>query len=226
MTDTPTIELWHCQNARSFRVLWALEEAEVPYRLHMLCFPPRANNRDYLEHNPLGTVPFLREGETKLTESCAMLDYIAARHAPSLGRAPEHPEFGAWLNWLHHGEATLTFPQTLILRYGRFEPEDRRQPQVVEDYTAWFLGRLRHAEETLSDGRATLLPGGFSVADIAVAYAVQLAITIGLRDQLPPQVMRWFAGMTERPAFQRTRAIEAAAHLDAGYPARTPVPLP
>ena len=68
-----TIELWHCQNARSFRVLWALEEIGADYDLRMLCFPPRVNNKDYLEDNPLGTVPFLRDGDVEMTESANIL---------------------------------------------------------------------------------------------------------------------------------------------------------
>ena len=45
--------------------------------------------------------------------------------------------------WLHRGEATLTFPQTLVLRYTRLEPKERRNPQVAEDYAKWFAARLR-----------------------------------------------------------------------------------
>jgi glutathione S-transferase len=222
-----TIQLWHCQNARSFRVLWALEEIGAEYDLHMLCFPPRVNNKDYLEENPLGTVPFLRDGDVEMTESAAMLQYLADRYDPlGAGRPSDHVDFGAYLNWLHHGEATLTFPLAIALRYARFEPDERKQPQVAADYTEWFLARLRKAEATLSDGRAALLPSGFSMADISVAYAVQLAITMGLRDQLPPNVIRWFAGLTKRPAFIRTREIEEHGHIKAGYPARLPVPLP
>ena len=223
-----TIQLWHCQNSRSFRVLWALEEIGADYDLHMLCFPPRVNNKAYLEDNPLGTVPFLRDGETEMTESCAMLEYLGARYGAGSGcaRSPEDADFGAYLNWLHHGEATLTFPQTVVLRYARFEPDARKLPQAVEDYREWFLARLRKTEATLSDGRAFLLPSGFSMADISVAYAVQLAITIGMREQMPEQVMRWFTGLTERPAFIRTREIEAKGHIAAGYPERQPVVLP
>jgi len=222
-----TIQLWHCQNARSFRVLWALEELGADYDLNMLCFPPRVTDKSYLDENPLGTVPFLRDGATEMTESAAMLHYLGAKHAEAgLGRTPDHTEYGAYLNWLHHGEATLTFPLTLVLRYSRFEPDERKSPQVAEDYKGWFMARLRKTETTLSDGRDSLLPSGFSMADISVAYAVQLAITMGLRDKLPPNVMRWFAGLTEREAFKRTREIEKRGHIEAGYPERKPVVLP
>lgn len=53
--------------------------------------------------------------------------------------------FGEYLNALHYGEATLTFPQTFLLRYGRFESPERRQPQVAQDYSKWFLARLLRA---------------------------------------------------------------------------------
>jgi glutathione S-transferase len=199
----------------------------LPYDLHMLCFPPRVNNKAFLDDNPLGTVPFLRDGPTEMTESCAMLTYLGARYdTAGCARGPDHADYGAYLNWLFHGEATLTFPLTIALRYARFEPDERKLPQAVEDYQAWFQARLRKAEATLADGRAYLLPPGFSLADISVAYAVQLAITMGLRDQLPPNVRRWFGALTERPAFQRTREIEERAHLAAGYPERAPVILP
>lgn len=73
------LQLWHCQNARSFRVLWALEELGLNYDLRILSFPPRANHKEYLSENPLGTVPLLRDGETEMTESCAILEYLGAR---------------------------------------------------------------------------------------------------------------------------------------------------
>ena len=50
--DVALIELWHCPDARSFRVLWALEELGLPYTLHLLPFPPRAKAPEYLEINP------------------------------------------------------------------------------------------------------------------------------------------------------------------------------
>ena len=84
------------------------------------------------------------QGDVRMTESAAMCQYLAATHPDAgLDVAPTHPAYGAYLNWLHMSDATLTFPQTLVLRYGRFEPAERKQPQVVEDYSRWFLARLR-----------------------------------------------------------------------------------
>ena len=58
----------------------------------------------------------------------------------------DEPAYGAFLNWMYFSDATLTFPQTLVLRYSQLEPEERRNPQVATDYAKWFLGRLRAVE--------------------------------------------------------------------------------
>ena len=125
--------------------------------------------------------------------------------------APGDPEYGAYLNWLHHGEATLTFPQTIVLRYSRLEPEERRLPQAAEDYKRWFLGRLRLAEAALSDGRDHLVGGIFTMADISVAYAVMLACHLGMEADLPPNALAFFRRLAQRPAFVAAKAAQQRA---------------
>lgn len=197
------IELWHCKDARSLRALWTLEELGLPYRLHLLAFPPRLHDPAYLEVNPLGTVPYLIDGTTRMTESSAIAQYLAARHGQGgLDVAPHDPDFGAYLNWLHHADATLTFPQTLILRYARFEPRERRQPQVVADYTQWFLARLKLVNQRL-ESADFLCAGRFTAADIAVGYALFLGEVIGLAEHFKPQTRAYLARLKQRPAFIR-----------------------
>ncbi|HEY1091153.1 MAG TPA: glutathione S-transferase family protein, partial [Burkholderiaceae bacterium] len=167
--------LYHCLSARSFRPLWLVEELRLDIDLQLLPFPPRALQRDYLEQNPLGTVPYLIDGSTRMSESAAICQYLAARHDPGgLDVGLHESDFGAYLNYLHFGEATLTFPQTLVLRYRHFEPPERRQPQVAQDYEKWFLARLRTLEPRLA-AQQFLCAGRFTAADISVGYALLLA---------------------------------------------------
>ena len=56
--------------------MWALEELSIPYELVNLEFPPRYKHKDYLEINPLGTVPTLLDGQLIMTESSAICQYI------------------------------------------------------------------------------------------------------------------------------------------------------
>lgn len=203
------IELWHCKDSRSLRALWTLEELGLDYRLHLLHFPPRLTDPGYTAINPLGTVPYLTDGDTRMTESSAIAHYLARRYGEGgLAVAPGDPAYGDWLNWLYHSDATLTFPQTLLLRYGRFEPKDRRQPQVVEDYTQWFFSRLKLVNARL-ESHDYLAADRFTAADIAVGYALYLADTIGLGAHLKPQTRAYLDRLTARPAFQRANALGA-----------------
>ena len=217
------ITLHHCVSARSFRPLWMLEELGLPYTLRMLPFPPRALARHFLADNPLGTVPLLVEGETRMTESAAICQYLAARHSSTQFDVPvKDPAHGAYLNWLHMGEATLTFPQTLVLRYTHFEPEERKQPQVADDYNRWFLARLKAADATLQQ-EEFLCAGRFTAADVSVHYALMLASHLGMALQFPDAVRHYHQRLEQRPAFQRALQIQHQAALDQGVPT-TPAP--
>lgn len=217
------LHLHHCVSARSFRPLWMLEELQLPYQLHMLPFPPRALARSFLELNPLGTVPLLTQGDVRMTESAAMCQYLAATHPDAgLDVPPTDPAYGAYLNWLHMSDATLTFPQTLVLRYGQFEPAERQQPQVVEDYTRWFLARLR-AVESATAHSDWLCADRFTAADVAVGYALLLAQHLGLHTQWGSATRAYWERLQQRPAYQRALAVQHQAALDQGV---SPQPSP
>ena len=112
------ITLYHCHAARSFRPVWMLEEMGLAYELKMLPFPPRVFAKEYLAINPLGTIPFMIDGETKMTESSGICHYLGTRYGPTpLVVGVDEPAYGAFLNWMYFSDATLTFPQTLVLRY-------------------------------------------------------------------------------------------------------------
>jgi glutathione S-transferase len=217
------ITLYHCVSARSFRPLWLLEELGLPYDLRMLPFPPRALARPFLQENPLGTVPLLVDGETRMTESAAICQYLAARHSPGvLDVQPTESAYGAYLNWLHMSDATLTFPQTLVLRYTHFEPAERKQPQVAQDYGRWFLARLRAVDAVLQTNEF-LCAGRFTAAEVAVGYALMLAGHLGLHAQFPPAVTAYWQRLQQRPAFERAMAIQQQAAIAQGVPT-TPAP--
>ena len=217
------LHLHHCLSARSFRPLWMLEELQLPYQLYMLPFPPRALARSFLELNPLGTVPLLTQGDVRMTESAAMCQYLAATHPDAgLDVPPNDPAYGAYLNWLHMSDATLTFPQTLVLRYGRFEPAERQQPQVVVDYTRWFLARLRAVEAAVAQSEY-LCAGRFTAADVAVGYALLLAQHLGLAPQFGPATQAYWQRLQARPGYQRAMAAQLRAAVEQGVPT-TPAP--
>lgn len=215
--------LYHCMSARSFRPLWMLEELGLPYVLKMLPFPPRVFDKSYLEVNPLGTVPALFDGDVRMTESAAICQYLAARAgATPLDVAANEAAYGPYLNYLHFGEATLTFPQTLVLRYAHFETAERRVPQVAEDYAKWFLARLRTLEPVLAQ-HEYLAADRFTAADVSVGYALLLAEHLGMKPRFTPAVLAYWERLRERDGFRRAMAVQQQAALAQGV---STVPAP
>ncbi|MBS0274549.1 MAG: glutathione S-transferase family protein [Proteobacteria bacterium] len=202
-----TLKLYHCKGARSLRPLWTLEEMGIPYELEAMRFPPRAFRDGYLAINPLGTVPAFTDGDLTMTESAGICQYLVDRYGPTpIGLTPADEDYGLYLNWLHRSDATLTFPQTIVLRYTRLEPEERRLKQAADDYTQWFFARLRSVEQATAD-REYLCAGRFTIADIAVGFALCLAETLGLRGGFKPNTEAYYRRLQERPAFKRAIAL-------------------
>ena len=202
------IELYHCKNARSFRALWALEELGLPYKLHMLPFPPRVRTPEYLEKNPLGTIPLLVDGETRMTESAAIPEYLATRYGPTpLAVSPNEPDYGLWLDWMHRSEATLTFPQTIVLRYTRLEPDERKLKQAADDYTQWFFSRLKHLTRAL-EGKEWLCASRFTMADVCTVYALLLAKDLGLDYKFTPEIAAYWDRAVSRSAYLAAQAAQ------------------
>jgi len=203
------IRLYHCKDARSFRVLWALEELGLPYDLDLMAFPPRFTVERYKELNPLGTVPACFIDGALMTESAAIPHVLATRFGPSdLAVAPDEAAYPAYMNFLFMGEATLTFPQTIHLRYTRLEPPERRVAQAAADYAQWFGSRLRNAEIMLEGPYACA--GRFTMADVSLGYAVMLAQSIGLAEQVTPGFAAYYARLSQRDAFKRAKAAQSS----------------
>lgn len=204
------MKLFHCSNSRSLRPLWCLEEMGLDYELEIMPFPPRFEREGYLDINPLGTVPAFTDGGITLTESTGICQYLVQKYGPTpLAVTPDEPEYGDFLNWLYRSDATFTFPLALILRYTKLEPEERMNPQVVEDYTIWFFSRIRAVEAAL-DGKEFLVADRFTIADIAVGYALHFGMRLGLSERYKPNTTRYLQALLQRPAFQRTQDIKAS----------------
>lgn len=198
-----TITLYHCLGARSMRPLWTLEEMGIDFDLVSMQFPPRYLHEGYKDINPLGTVPAMVDGNLTMTESAGISQYLVDCYGPTdLGLTPEDKDYGLYLNWLHRSDATLTFPQTIFLRYTHLEPEERRVPQVAEDYRNWFLARMRCVEDATAT-REYLCADRFTIADICVGYAIHLALSLKIDEVLTPNIEKYWQRLSDRPAYKR-----------------------
>jgi glutathione S-transferase len=204
--------LYTCARSRGLRATWAAEEAGVDIDLDILPFPPRYLAPEYMALNPLGTVPLLIDGETRLTESCAIAHYLATRSGMTpLAIAPGERDYGAYLDYTYHADATITFPQTVYMRFCLFE-KDKGLQAAGEAYAKWFHKRLVKVEQRL-EGRDFLCADRFTVADICVGYALILAESVGLDEGVPDSLKAYRARLTARSAYQRALAREDEGRL-------------
>ena len=202
-----TIQLYHCKGARSMRPLWTLEEMGLEYDLHSLKFPPRVHLREYIEVNPLGTVPYFIDGESRMTESPGICHYLVTKYGPTpLGVDPAEPDFASFMNWLYYSDATMVFPMTLVFRYTELEPPERRNPQVVDDYRRWFYGRLKAVELATAD-REFLCADRFTIADICVGYGLHFAERLGLAEGFRDNTREYWERLKAIPSYQRVREM-------------------
>jgi glutathione S-transferase len=199
--------LYTCARSRGLRATWAAEEAGVDLDLRILPFPPRYLAPGYIELNPLGTVPLLVDGETRMTESCAIAHYLATREGyTDLAIAPGERDYGEYCDYTYHADATITFPQTVYMRFCLFE-KDKGLEEAGRSYAKWFHKRLIKVEQRLA-GREYLCADRFTVADICVGYALILAQSIGLDEGVPESLKSYRARLTARPGFIRAFARE------------------
>ena len=203
--------LYHCADARSFRVLWALEELDVQYDLKVLPYPPRLKAPEFLQIHAIGTVPYIIDGNVTMNESTAILQYIAVKYGDGkLAVAPNEPAYAAWLNWLAFGEAGLTVPLAAALRFSFLEPEDKRQPALAEGFRNTFFEKLGAVETALANSKF-VCADRFTAADIAVAYNLHLAARMRLLDRMSARIQSYFAELQARPAYQRAKEKQKAA---------------
>ena len=172
----------------------------------MMPFPPRFLKPEYLEINVLGTIPYLIDGNTRMTESVGISQYLVDRYGPTdLKVNVDEEDYGSYLNWLTHADATLTFPQTVFIRYTLQEPGVA--DAAAEGYKRWFVARLKLLEATLAD-REYLCCNRFTIADICVSYAIYLAGTLGIEQAFKPNIKRWTDMLFEREAFKKIIAFK------------------
>lgn len=201
--------LYTVQASRGLRALWTIEEMGLDCDLVILPGMPRQKARKFFDLNPLGTIPAFVDEGVVMTESVGISHYLATRYGPSpLAVSPDEPDYSRFLDFLYHSDATLTFPQTVYLRYRVLEPGLGLE-QAGDLYADWFAARLAKLRERVAD-RPHVCADRFTVADICVSYPLLLARMIGLGDRLGPELDGYLDGLIERDGYKRARAREAA----------------
>ena len=197
------ITVYGTSPTRSFRVIWALEELGLPYRVHPVDLRQRRDDAEFMAVNPAGFLPALQDGDVAMVDSIAMLEYLIARYddGGKLAPKPADPRFALYQQFLHLGESGLAAYLNIIVASRFFAPEAEKQNFGARIAEQMFFNRLSLVTRQL--GTAPMLAGDdFTAADISVIYALGMAERLGLADKFGPEIVDYRGRMSSRPAFQ------------------------
>ncbi len=205
------IRLYGFQQSRSFRALWALEESGLKYEYIRVKLrtgaevPDSAKNPKYLAVNAQGKVPTLVDGDLKLTESVAILYYIA-RSAPESGLLP-NASMDVYARIDELACFVLAELEQPLWSQGKHMfalPEEQRIPQMFE--TAKFeFAKALNALDHLLDDREYAIGNAFSLVDILLAQTFNWAMRFEF--DLPRKYIELRNRHYSRPACQRALEI-------------------
>ncbi|MBK5947359.1 glutathione S-transferase [Rhodobacter veldkampii DSM 11550] len=202
------IRLHHVPQARSFRILWLLEELGLPFEVAEHSFFDKSlRTPDYLALSPAGRVPALEIDGRRLFESGAITQYLCEREGALLGAPAERAD---WLEWLHFAETIAVHVANLTQQHIVLREDWMRSPTVMRLEAARLAKTLEVVERGLAGDH--LLPSGFSAVDIAVSYGAMIGQRFVSLDPLPG-LRDWLARLSDRPAFARAVVRDGVAQI-------------
>ncbi|MCG8694739.1 MAG: glutathione S-transferase family protein [Minwuiales bacterium] len=197
------MKVYYAPNTRAVRIVWLLEELGLDYELERFKLGDKSMREPgYLAVHPMGRVPALEDGDVRIFESGAIVEYVLARHGDDrLKPATDSPDYPSYLQWLHYAEGMIMPPvNTIVVETILLPPERRNQGNA--DRAVKLLGRMLSAVETRLEGRE-FLAGDFSGADIMTGHACIVAARLGADIADKPNVAAYIERLQARPALQK-----------------------
>ncbi|MBT8424787.1 MAG: glutathione S-transferase family protein [Silicimonas sp.] len=193
-----SLEIIGGARSRAFRVLWLAEELGLDYR-HLSEAPHSALVSAL---NPLGQIPILRDDDVVLTDSLAILHYLADRadRFTFPTGTPERALMDARINFVL---TELEAPLWMAARHSFVLPEDRRHPEIKP----WLKDDFRDAGQRftrLLDGAQFLAGDTFTIADIVAGHTIGWSIVAKFDPS--DELKAYLRHLSDRPAWQRARA--------------------
>lgn len=202
------LKVYHLPRSRSMRVLWLLEELDIPYSVESLDFiPGKFGGDNYTKIHPLNKVPALADGDLIMYESVAIMQYILDKYGKG-NLVPDlaSPEYGPYLQWLHYGESTLA-PVLATLMYQRHFFEEAQRSPVMDAWAQKELTKVFKMLESQLGDHDYILESGFSAADISVGYCLLLARLAKAHDQITDRIEEYWVTLTDRKAWKNISEI-------------------
>jgi glutathione S-transferase len=192
--------------SRTFRCIWAAEEAGQPYELVPVGFDGAMKTEAYAALNPNRTIPTMQDGALTLFESLAINLHIAGKAGPPLMPRPGADDAARVLQWTLWA-ATEAEPNIMQWAYNAFmRPPEQRDPVLAAAGAEASRKRLGVLETLLAD-RTWLLGTDFTIADCNIAGVYYASWLNGFEFGGFPKTKAWLDACLNRPAALMARKL-------------------
>lgn len=193
----------HLGKSQSDRIGWLCEELNIPYAL-------KVYDRDsvtmlapaeFKALHPIGAAPVLVDGDVKLAESGAVMEYIIAKYGDGrLSLPPSHPDFANYLYWFHFANGTFQPVMGRNMILSRLKLPDDNAVLVGQKNRLAMVFDLVEARLT----EAEYFAGSeFTAADIIMTFSLTTMRYFLPVDITPyPHILAYLQRISQRPAFQ------------------------
>ena len=200
------LTLHHLNDSRSQRILWLLEELGTPYEMkkYQRDATTRLAPPELMAVHPLGKSPVITDGNVKIAESGAIVDYLIRRYGQGKDKgqlmpAPDSAEFEPYHEWLHYSEGSGMLPLMLNLYVSRLKEAGAPLHPRIDSEIANHLGYVEGALK----GREFFIGASLTGADIQMSFVAEMAKAFKKLGPYP-DLSAWLTRMHARPAFQRS----------------------
>ncbi|MCY0967094.1 glutathione S-transferase family protein [Parathalassolituus penaei] len=213
------IRLHHLNSSRSQRILWMLEELDVPYELveyqrdSQTLLAPAALKQVH----PLGKAPVLEDGERVLAESGLIIEYLGQRYGQGRFCPPaDSDEYWTCRYWLHYAEGSLM--PFLLLALVMKKMSEAPMPFFIRPVAKTLAGKVvenfvqpnirRHlgwVEQHLTN-RSWFAGDAPTLADFQMSFPLDAALQRAASADDYPAIAGWLRRVHARPAWQRAES--------------------
>ena len=209
------ITVHHLNNSRSQRILWLLEELGLEYDIKHSERDPETMlaPESLIKIHPLGKSPVITDGDIKLAESGAIIEYLVDTYGNGrLKPAASKPEALRYTYWLHYAEGSAMPPMLLKLIFDRLSGPN--MPLLLRPVAALIAAgvkgkyiepqlkrHLDYLEGELKLG-AWFAGSEFTAADIQMSFVLEAAASRGGLDESRPRLFDFLQSIHQRPAYQ------------------------
>lgn len=201
------ITVYHLSSSRSERIVWLAEELDLEYKFELFQREPNSAAPATMKSiHALGRAPIVRDGDTVLAESGAIVDYIVHRLAGGrLALPPEHPSYARYLYWLHFAEGSLMSLLLIALVLSRV-PEAAATP-VTRRVRDRMQQMLSFVDAELGAG-PWFAGAEFTAADIMMVFPFTTMRHFLDYDVAPyANILAYLERIAARPAYRRAMAL-------------------